>query len=260
MIKLLFLGDIVGKPGRRILEERLSSLILDSGVDVVIGNVENIAGGAGVTSKTLDRVFGAGVDIATSGNHIFDKKEFVDEIENSPNVLRPANYPPQTPGRGYGIFPLPEGQRLGVINLSGITFMPVMDCPYRKADEIIDEMSGKCDAIIVDFHAETTSEKQLMRHYLDGRVAAVIGTHTHVQTADETISPDSTAYITDVGMCGPTGGIIGTDPDAVVRRMIDRMPARFEVHNGPAIISAVLLFIDDKQGKAVSIRRISIKE
>jgi hypothetical protein len=258
MIKALFLGDIVGKPGRRIVEERLPSLVLDYGVDVVVGNVENIAGGVGVTPETLDKVFGAGVDIATSGNHIFDKKEMAPAMDGYPNLLRPANYPPGTPGQGYTIFPLPKGQRLAVINISGLVFMPDLDCPFRTADRLLDKIADECDAVIVDFHAEATSEKNMMGLYLDGRVGAVIGTHTHVQTADEAILPGGTAYITDVGMCGPTGGVIGTAPDSVRTRFVIKMPARFDVHDGPPMINAVFLTLNEESGKAINIRRIWI--
>lgn len=256
MIKTLFLGDIVGKPGRRIVEERLPSLLLDYGADVVIGNVENIAGGVGVTPETLERVFGAGVDIATSGNHIFDKKEMAPAMGDYPNLLRPANYPPGTPGRGYSLFPLPKGQRLAVINVSGLVFMPGLDCPFRTVDRLLEEIEGDYDAVIVDFHAEATSEKNMMGLYLDGRVGAVIGTHTHVQTADETIMPGGTAYISDVGMCGPTGGVIGTAPEPVRTRFVSKMPARFDVHDGPAMINALFLTLEEETGEAINIRRI----
>jgi len=234
----------------------LPSLVLDYSADVVIGNVENIAGGVGVTPETLERVFGAGVDIATSGNHIFDKKEMAPAMDGYPTLLRPANYPPGTPGTGYTLFPLPKGQRLAVVNVSGLVFMPNLDCPFRTVDRIIEAIEGEYDAIIVDFHAEATSEKNMMGLYVDGRVGAVIGTHTHVQTADEAILPGGTAYITDVGMCGPAGGVIGTAIEPVRTRFVARMPARFDVHDGPPMLNAVFLSLDEESGKAINLRRI----
>lgn len=260
MIRILFIGDVVGRPGRRFLRERLGGMARDWRADVTIANLENIAGGTGVTPALLGDIFRWGLDVGTSGNHVFDKKEIMPAIDEYPRLLRPANYPPGAPGRGYTVFPLPRGQRLGVVNLCGRVYMDALDCPFRRADEILDELAGDCDAIIIDFHAEATAEKEAFARYVDGRCAAVIGTHTHVPTADETILPGGTAFITDIGMCGPVGGVIGTQLEPVLTRVVKKLPARYEVHKGPCRCDGVFLIIDKETGPALSIRRFQVFE
>lgn len=260
MIKVLFIGDVVGRPGRAFLRERLGPMARDWRADVTVANLENVAGGVGVTPELLGEIFRWGLDVGTSGNHVFDKKEILPAINDYPRFLRPANYPPGTPGRGCAVFPLPRGQRLGVVNLCGRVFMDALDCPFRRADEILGELREECDAIVVDFHAEATAEKEAFARYVDGRSAAVIGTHTHVPTADERILPRGTAFITDIGMCGPSGGVIGTQLEPVLTRVVKQLPARFEVHKGPVRCDGVFLIIDEETGSALSIRRFQVLE
>jgi len=255
-MKVLFIGDIMGGPGRNVTARVLPSLRQDyNGFDFVIANCENAAGGKGLTEKVMEELFSYGIDIMTSGNHIWDKKDFVHLIDEEPNLLRPANYPPLCPGRGNGIF-RKKDKVLGVINLQGRVFMPPIDCPFRKADEILEDM--KDIPIFVDFHAEATSEKRVLGFYLDGRVSAFVGTHTHVQTADEEILPKGTAYITDAGMTGPNESAIGMSLDSVMPRFLTGMPARFEVAKGNSLFCGVFVKIDDDTLKAVEISRIRV--
>lgn len=243
-MNILFIGDIVGRPGRNYLEKNLHRIIKENNIDFTIANGENSAGGVGITKSTYDELIGMGVDMITLGNHSWSKKEIFDFIEESDKLVRPANYPMGTPGKGYRIAEK-SGKRIAVINLCGRVFMECLECPFRTADEILEEMKDKADIIIVDFHAEATSEKLAMGWYLDGRVEAVLGTHTHVQTSDERVLPGGTAYITDVGMTGPRDSVLGVDKDIVIRKFISGMPARFEVASGEAVLGAVIITLDD---------------
>ncbi len=247
------IGDVVGKPGRKAVQSCLPGLRQEYGVDMVVANGENSAGGFGVTPETAHDLLSAGVDVITSGNHIWKQKEVIPYIDEEPALIRPANYPPGVPGRGY--------VKLGdvaVMNLMGRVFMSPLDCPFRTADHILREIGGRRNngmAILVDFHAEATSEKQAMAWYLDGRVSAVLGTHTHVPTADPRIFPQGTAYISDVGMVGPQNSVIGTDVESVLEGFLTQMPKRFSVPQGPVQFNSVLVDLDD-DGRASDIQRI----
>ncbi|GBD11852.1 hypothetical protein HRbin23_01531 [bacterium HR23] len=249
-MRVLFIGDVIGKPGRRALQALLPSLRRELAPDLVIANGENAAGGNGLTLETAHEILSAGVDIITSGNHIWDQKDFLPHLDGELPVLRPLNYPPGVPGKGY----LQRGEVV-VVNLQGRTFMPPIDCPFRTADRLLESLHGP-HIIIVDFHAEATSEKQAMGWYLDGRVSAVLGTHTHVPTADPRILPKGTAFITDVGMCGPVNSIIGVEVEAILERFLTQLPRKFGVATGPAVLHAVLVDIDDHTGRARSIQRV----
>ncbi len=216
---------------------------------------ENSAGGKGITQKFMSALCHAGADVITSGNHIWDKKEVLEFIDREPFLIRPANYPEGTPGKGCCIFPF-RSKNIGVMNLSGRTFLPALDCPFQKAEELLRELKRECDIILLDFHAEATSEKMAMGWYLDGRVHAVVGTHTHIQTADERILPKGTAYITDLGMVGPWNSVLGVCTDIVLDRFLHAMPVRFEIAEGPCVYSAVIVEIDDKTNQTVGIERI----
>jgi len=258
-LKVLFLGDVFGKPGRLILENRLQAIIQENNVDIIIANGENAAGGIGISPDICDNLFNMGVDVVTSGNHIYKKREIYDYIDDQPRLLKPANYPPGTPGRGYYI--LSDGKigenKIAVINICGRVFIENLDCPFRCMDKILESIKDKTPIIVVDFHAEVTSEKVAMGWYLDGRVSAVIGTHTHVQTADERILPGGTAYITDVGMVGPRDSVIGVKKENIIERFLKLMPQKFIVAEGDYLINAVLVDIDEKSGRANDIKRIN---
>ena len=258
---ILFLGDVIGNPGRKCLETGLGLLVSESCADVVIVNGENAAGGLGITPDISDHILGLGVDVITTGNHVFKKKEIYDYLENEPRLLKPSNYPPETPGNGSIIFTnkKTKGYEVAVFNLCGRVFVDNFDCPFRAADKIIEFLLKRTPIIILDFHAEVTSEKIAMGWYLDGRVSAVIGTHTHVQTADERVLPKGTAYITDAGMCGPRNSVIGVKKGIIIDRFINMLPHRFDVANSDNWIHGVVIEIDESNGKALSIRRISKK-
>ena len=253
-MKVLFIGDIIGKPGRKVVKEKLPEFIEAEKVRIVIANGENSAGGFGITPKVCSELFNDGVNVITTGNHVWDRKEVYDIIDKYP-IIRPANFPPSVPGRGYLVKDTKYGIKVGIINLQGRVYMANLDCPFRCSDKIIENIKKETPIIIVDFHAEITSEKIAMGWYLDGKVSAVIGTHTHVQTADERILPEGTAYITDVGMTGPRDSVIGVKKDIILKRYLTSMPIRFEVANEDLVLSGVMLDIDDKTGKALSIRR-----
>lgn len=253
-MNILFIGDVVGRPGRNYLAENLQKILLENDIDFTIVNGENSAGGVGITKSTYDELLGMGVDMITLGNHSWAKKEIFEFIEEADKLVRPANYPLNTPGKGYRIAEK-AGKRIAVINLCGRVFMDCIECPFKIADEILEEIRDKADIIIVDFHAEATSEKLAIGWYLDGRVNAVLGTHTHVQTSDERILPNGTAYITDTGMTGPRDSILGVEKDIVIRKFITGMPARFEVANGQTLLGAVKVVIDSNND-VVSINRI----
>ena len=248
---ILVVGDVIGRPGRRAVGALLPGLRQQHGLDLVIANAENVAGGLGLTSTTAKALLDAGVDVLTSGNHIWAQKEIIPYLDSEMPILRPLNYPPGVPGRGY----LLSGQAM-VVNLIGRTFIGNFDCPFRAMDKLLAELKPKPPVIIVDFHAEATSEKIAMGRYLDGRVSAVLGTHTHVGTIDAQLLPQGTAYVTDIGMTGPIDSIIGDDAEAVIRRFLTMMPHRLSVGKGKTIFNAVLVRVDDNSGKAISIDRI----
>ena len=246
------IGDVIGQPGRRAVGRIIPHLRQELGLDVVIANGENAAGGFGITLETAEELLNSGVDILTSGNHIWDQKEIIPHLDEGLPLVRPANYP-EAPGRGYLV---QDG--LMVLNLMGRVFMPTLDCPFRTATALLEEAEAEHAprAIIVDFHAEATSEKQGMGWYLDGRVGAVLGTHTHVGTVDARILPKGTAYLTDVGMTGPVNSVIGSDTNAVLDRFLTGLPQRLPVARGPVILNSALVELDDETGKSVSIQRI----
>jgi len=256
-ITILFLGDIIGKPGRAIVKRYLHEA--SAKPDLVIANVENAAHGFGVTREHLVELKEAGVHVFTGGNHTFDRKEIFDFIESEKNFVRPANYPPGTPGQGTCLIEV-AGIKVAILNLMGRVFMEPLLSPFLVADEQIARLKQDTSLIIVDVHAEATAEKVALGWYLDGRVSAVLGTHTHIQTADERILPGHTAYITDVGCCGPYNGVIGMDQESVFRRLIKQLPSRLEVAKGPAMLNGVLLKLDSVSGFAMSIERVRFLE
>jgi len=244
-------GDVIGSPGRQAVQKLLPRLRQQYGVDLVIANAENAAGGLGVTSATAKELLGAGVDVLTSGNHIWNRREIIPYLDGEMPILRPLNYPPGVPGRGYIV----SGQAM-VVNLIGRTFIGNFDCPFRAMDKLLAELEHKPPVIIVDFHAEATSEKVAMGRYLDGRVSAVLGTHTHVGTIDAQLLPQGTAYISDIGMTGPIDSVIGDDTEAVLQRFLTGMPHRLSVGKGKTIFNAVVVRVDRESGRAISIDRI----
>ena len=248
---VLVIGDIIGRPGRQAVHEFLSGLCQQYGLDMVIANVENAAGGFGLTSVIARELLDAGIDVLTSGNHIWAQKEIIPYLDGEMPILRPLNYPSGVPGRGYLI----TGQTM-VVNLMGRTFMNDLDCPFRAMDKLLAELEHKPPVIIVDFHAEATSEKMALGRYLDGRVSAVLGTHTHVGTIDAQLLPQGTAYVTDIGMTGPMNSIIGDDSKAVIRRFLTGMPHRLSVGKGKPILSAIMVEVAGDSGRAVNIERI----
>ncbi len=258
-MKILFIGDIVGKPGRRAVKELLPSLVGGHGVDLVIANCENAASGFGITREVVEELYDAHIDILTSGNHIWDKKEVLEFIEDYETLLRPANYPGTVPGKGSVLMPTAGGDYVGVLNVAGRIFMAPIDCPFVTAKEEIARLKAKTHVIIVDIHAEATSEKKALGWYLDGEVSAVLGTHTHVQTADDEILPGGTAYISDVGMTGPFDSVIGIKKETIMERFLTQIPNRFDVAKGDIRLQGVLLDIDAQTGKANAIERISVR-
>jgi hypothetical protein len=258
-MNLLFIGDIVGRPGRDLVRRHARALAATCGAHLVIANGENAAGGAGITRENAHEILGAGVDVITSGNHVWDKRETLEFIGAEPRLVRPANYPAGTPGFGSCVAAATNGVLVGVINVMGRVFMNPIDDPFRVADrEIARVREAGARVIFVDVHAEATSEKMALGHYLDGQVAAVIGTHTHVQTADARLLPGGTACLTDVGMTGPHDGIIGMDKDAVLARFLTGLPGRFETASGDHRLNAVSLAVDETTGRATAIERISL--
>lgn len=257
-MRILFIGDVVGRPGRNAVATLLPELRRERALDFVVANCENAAAGWGITPKTADELFAAGVDCLTGGNHTWANREGLPLLDSHPSLLRPANFAPGVPGRGSGLYEAANGTTVGVINLIGRVFMDPVDCPFRRADEEVARLREHTNVILVDFHAEATSEKQAMGYYLDGRVSAVIGTHTHVTTADETLLPRGTAFISDVGMTGPEGTIIGVEREIVLRRFTSGLPQRFEVpKSGPARLSGLLVEVSlDKPG-AMVVQRVS---
>src|SRR5688572_6909170 len=257
-MRILFIGDIFGKPGREVARRAIPALVAERQLDLVIANVENSAAGFGVTGDIADTILGYGVDVMTTGNHVWDKKELLDYIPRQPKLLRPANYPSAVPGRGSYVARTRTGEPVGVINLMGRVFMTPLDDPFAVALREIEAVRAKARVVIVDFHAEATSEKVSMGWHLDGRVTAVFGTHTHVQTADERVLPKGTAYMTDVGMTGPHESVIGVTVEAALGRFLNAMPAKFEAASGPGRLNAVIVTADPATGKAVSLERLNL--
>jgi len=258
-MKILFIGDIVGEPGRRAIKELVPKIAKREDIEFVIANGENVAGGSGITPSMAEELYGYGVDVITLGDHVWKRKEIVEYIGSSRNLLRPANYPSGAPGLGSTVVKSASGISIGVVNLIGRVFMQAVECPFRIAKQEIDKLKDKARVIVVDIHAEATSEKIALGWYLDGSVSAVLGTHTHVQTADEKILPGGTAFISDVGMTGPFDSVIGRKKDQILARFMTQMPARFETAEGDIQLHGVVVDIDDKTGKADSIKRVQEK-
>jgi len=257
-VKVLFIGDIFGEPGRRALARAVPKLVAQRQIDIVIGNGENAAGGFGITPELAEELFDLGLAVITTGNHAWDKKEILDYFPREPRLLRPANYPSGVPGYGSVVVESAGGEHLGVLQLMGRAYMPTLDCPFQVAKKELAALKKRTAAVIVDMHAEATSEKMAMGHYLDGEVVAVVGTHTHVQTADDQILPKGTAYLTDIGMTGPLHSVIGVKKELAIEKFLTGMPRRFEVASGPAVFCAVLIELDARLGKALSIERIRL--
>ena len=258
-MKILIIGDIVGEPGRNIVARKLSRLIEIYGIDLVIANCENAAGGFGVTPKIADELLQLGIDVLTTGNHIWDKKEIIEYLPEQPRLIRPANYPDSMAGAGSFVMSLSRTEKVAVLQLMGRVFMPTLDCPFQVGKREVARLRAETPIVIVDMHAEATSEKRAMGWFLDGEVSAVVGTHTHVQTADEEILPRGTGYLTDIGMTGPTQSVIGINKDQVIQKFLTPMPKRFEVAGGPCVLSAVLLTVD-AGGRTESIVRLQEKD
>lgn len=257
-MKILYIGDIMGEPGRRAVGRMVPRVVSQRQVDVVIGNGENVAGGFGITPELAEELFEMGLSVITTGNHAWDKKEILDYFPREPRLLRPANYPAGVPGNGSYVVETPGGEKLAVLQLMGRAYMPTLDCPFQVAKREVVKLKREAVAVLVDMHAEATSEKMAMGHYLDGDVVAVVGTHTHVQTADEQILPKGTAYLTDIGMTGPLHGVIGVKKELAIEKFLTGMPKRFEVASGPTVFCAVLIEVDAQLGKAISIERIRV--
>lgn len=257
-MRILFIGDIVGKPGRKAIARFLLEICKEHAVDFTVANGENAAGGFGITESVAGELFDAGIDVLTTGNHVWDKKEAITFLPKENRILRPLNYPPGTPGVGSITVRSRSGVPVGVVSIEGRVFMRPVDCPFRAVEAELEELSKDAAVTIVDFHAEATSEKLAMGWFLDGRASAVVGTHTHVQTADERVLPGGTAYITDVGMTGPSESVIGVNKDIIVRRFLSSLPERFETAKGHPQIQAVLVEADPDSGLASSIQRISM--
>jgi hypothetical protein len=257
-MRILFIGDVFGQPGRRIVKELLPALVAEYNPDLVLANGENAAGGFGITPPLVEELLDMGIAVLTSGNHVWDKKEIYAYLNEHPEgrLLRPANYPRNTPGRGLYLGKTRSGFSYAVLNVQGRVFMSAIDCPFRTADEQLAKLPAEVKLRIVDMHAEATSEKVSMGWYLDGRVTAVVGTHTHIPTSDETILPHGTAYITDLGMTGPYDSVIGIEKQSVIQKFLSQLPVRFEVAKGDVRLHAVLIDADPATGRALSIQRI----
>ncbi len=255
---ILYIGDIIGKPGRRAVKSMLGELTEDSGAELVIANGENSAGGFGITPDVYQELIGLGIDVVTSGNHVWDKREILDYMDMAPRLLRPANYPHEDPGKGSEVYECQSGAKVGVLNLSGRVFMDAIDCPFKTAERHLERLLNETKLVFVDFHGEATSEKNAMGHFLDGRVGAIIGSHTHVQTADERVLPGGSAFITDAGMTGPTDSVIGIDKDIIIKKFLTQMPARYELARGGVELQGVVVRLN-VSGQAVSIERVKKK-
>ncbi|HKT13607.1 MAG TPA: TIGR00282 family metallophosphoesterase [Terriglobia bacterium] len=257
-VRILYIGDIFGRPGRNIVKERLPGLVSEFAPDLILANGENAAAGFGITPKLADELLGLGIAVLTTGNHVWDKREIFPYLAEHADgqLLRPANYPPQVPGRGLYVGKTRAGLDFAVINLQGRVFMPPIDCPFRTVDDLLETIPETVKLRFVDMHAEATSEKLAMGWYLNGRVTAVVGTHTHIPTADEKVLPGGTAYVTDLGMTGPYESIIGVEKDTVIRKFLNQIPERFEVAKGDVRLCGVLVEADPLTGRAIAIRRI----
>jgi hypothetical protein len=256
-MRILFIGDVVGKPGRQAVQAIVPGLIQEHSLDFVIANGENSAGGSGLTPETAEDLFAGGVDVITMGDHSWDQKEILKIIDREPRLLRPANFPPGTPGHGAAVFDREGQPTIAVLNLMGRTFMRSLDCPFRAAAEEVEKLRAQTPIIIVDMHAEATSEKIAMGRFLDGKVSAVLGTHTHVQTADEQIFPNGTAFLCDAGMCGPKESILGREITPIIERNLTQMPKKFDVATGPVQFNAAMIDVDEVTGKATAIQRVN---
>lgn len=257
-MRILFIGDIFGSAGRGIVAELFQPIVREHAVDLAIANCENAAGGFGVTPQIADDLFSLGIDVLTGGNHIWDKRDIYDYMGRTPRLIRPANYPGDLPGKGVCIATARNGMACAVVNLQGRTYMTPIDCPFRTADRLLAELPPTVKVRFVDFHAEVTSEKVALGWYLDGRVSAIIGTHTHIPTADSRILPGGTAYQTDCGMSGPYDSIIGVDKEIVLRKFLTGLPVRMEAARGGVELRAVLVDVDDATGRATGIRRLGL--
>ncbi len=256
-MNILCIGDIVGRPGREILAKELAAVKQEHSIDFVIANGENAAGGSGILPRQADEIFAAGVDAITLGDHVWDKGEINRYLDEDQRIIRPANFPHGAPGRGWTVVESSKGIKVGVINLLGRTFMRYnINCPFRTLDEILKELSSLAPVIVLDMHAETTSEKVAMGHYADGRLSAVVGTHTHIQTADERILPKGTAYITDLGMSGPYDSVIGQNKEKILKRFLTSLPQKFEVAEADVKLCGAVIHIDEKTGRAGRILRL----
>lgn len=258
-MNILFIGDIFASPGRNIVAHHLQQIISEEKIDLAIANAENSAGGFGITPLIAQELFSLGLDVLTTGNHVYDKKEIFDYLPREPRILRPANYSTELPGAGVYVLKCRNGVHAAVMNLQGRVYMPATDCPFRKADQLLSELSPDVKVRFVDFHAEVTSEKEAMGWYLNGRVSAVIGTHTHVPTADERILSEGTAYQTDVGMTGPYDSIIGSDKNLAIRRFLTALPVRLDAAKHGVELHAVIVEVDPASGKATGIRRYALE-
>jgi len=256
---ILFIGDIFGSSGRHIVADHLQDIKATNHIDLAIANAENAAGGFGVTPSIAEELFALGLDVLTSGNHIWDKKEILDYLPRQPKLLRPANYADETPGHGVVVACSRQGIPCAIINLQGRTYMPDTDCPFRKADQILRDLDPSVKVRFVDFHAEVTSEKMAMGWYLDGRVSAMVGTHTHVPTADTRILPGGSAYQTDVGMTGPYDSVIGVKKEVIIQRFLTALPVRMEAAKASPELHSVILEVDEITGKAISMRRHTVR-
>jgi hypothetical protein len=257
-MRILFIGDIIGKAGRQALQGVLKKIIAEYKIEFTIANGENAAGGMGITPPIALEILNQGVEVLTSGNHIWAKKEIFPFLDEESRILRPANYPPNVPGRGSGIFHSNNGQKVGVLNLEGRVFMKHLDCPFRIGEREIEKMNKETPIIIVDFHAEATSEKMAMGWFLNGKVSAVLGTHTHVQTSDERTLSEGTAYITDVGMTGPLDSVIGIRKEIALERLLTQIPWKFDVAKEEIELQGVVIDVDSKTGKSENIQRIKV--
>ncbi|HBK69003.1 MAG TPA: TIGR00282 family metallophosphoesterase [Firmicutes bacterium] len=258
-MKIIFLGDIVGRPGRKAVKELLPSVIDEYSPDLVVVNGENAAGGFGLTTEVAEELFRLGIDVITLGNHTWKNKEIYQVFNRYSQVLRPANYPPGTPGEGYGLFVAKNGYQVGIINLLGQVYLePPLDCPFKVAEESVNFLKRKTPYVLIDIHAEATSEKVALANYLDGVASAVLGTHTHVATADQRILPKGTGYITDMGMCGPLDSVLGVKKELAIQKFITKRPVRFEIASGITEINGVYLELDQK-GSAKVINRINYR-
>jgi metallophosphoesterase (TIGR00282 family) len=258
-VKLLFIGDIFGHAGRKIVADHVKDIREAQGIDVVIANGENSAAGFGITPNIADELFGYGIDVMTSGNHIWDKKDIYEYFKRQPRLLRPANYPPGVPGEGVYIHETKSGARCAVMNLQGRVYMAQTDCPFRKADGLLAALPADVKVRFLDFHAEVTSEKMAMGWYLDGRVSAIVGTHTHIPTADTRILPGGTAYQTDCGMTGPYDSVIGVEKETVLQKFLTALPVRMEPAKGGVELHSVIVEVDDATGKAIEVKRHTVR-